>query len=61
MADGGPARQPGKPEKRALCIQKEGRQGEAAKKQQETPQANKNVADSYVPGVFSTLKRGKIK
>jgi hypothetical protein len=27
----------------------------------ETPQANKHVADSYVPGVFSTLKRGKIK
>ena len=61
MADGGPARQPGKPEKRALCIEEGGQQGEAAKKQQETPQANKNVADSYVPGVFSTLKRGKIK
>ena len=61
MADGGPARQPGKPEKRALCIEEEGQQREAAKKQQENPQANKNVADSYVPGVFSTLKRGKIK
>ncbi len=29
-------------------------------KQQKTPQPNKNVADSYVPGVFSTLKSGKI-
>jgi hypothetical protein len=38
-----------------------GSQGEAAKKQQETPQANKNVADSYVTGVLSTLKRGKIR
>ena len=61
MADGGPARQPGKPEKRALCIEEGGKQGEAANKQQETRQANKNFADSYVPGVFSTLKRGKIK
>jgi hypothetical protein len=61
MADGGPARQPGKPEKRALCIEEGGQQGEAAKKWQETPQANKHVADSYVPGVLSTLKRGKIK
>ncbi len=61
MADGGPARQPGKPQKRALCIGEEGQQGEAAKKQQETPQANKHVVDSYVPGLFSTLKRGKIK
>ncbi len=32
MADGGPARQPGKPEKRALCIEEGGQQGEAAKK-----------------------------
>jgi hypothetical protein len=31
MADGGPARQPGKPEKRALCIEEGGQQGEAAK------------------------------
>jgi hypothetical protein len=61
MADGGPARQPGMPEKRALCIEEGVQQGEAAKKQQETPQANKNVADSYEPGVLSTLKRGKIK
>ncbi len=61
MADGGPARQPGKPEKRALCIEEGGQQGEAAEKKQKTPQANKNVADSYVPGVPSTLKRGKIK
>ncbi len=45
MADGGPARQPGKPEKRALCIEEGGQLGEAAKKWQETPQANKNVAD----------------
>jgi len=30
MADGGPARQPGKPEKRALCIEEGGQQGEAA-------------------------------
>jgi hypothetical protein len=36
-------------------------QGEVAGKQQETLQANKNVANSYVPGVLSTLKRGKIK
>jgi hypothetical protein len=61
MADGSPARQPGKTGKRALCIEERGQQGEAAKKQQETPQANINVADSYVPGVLSTLKRGKIK
>ena len=61
MANGGPARQPGKREKRALCIEEGGQQGEAAKKQKETPQANKNVADSYVPGVLRTLKRGKIK
>jgi hypothetical protein len=61
MAYGGPARQPGKPEKHALCIEEGGQQGEAAEKQQGTPQANKNVADSYVPGVLSTLKRGKIK
>ncbi len=53
--------QPGKPEKRALCTEEGGHQGEAAKKKQETPQANKNVADSYVPCVLSTLKRGKIK
>jgi hypothetical protein len=58
MANSGPARQPGK---RALCIEEGGQQGEAAKKQQENPQANKHVADSYVPGVLSTLKRGKIK
>jgi hypothetical protein len=44
-----------------LCIEEGGQQGEATKKQQETPQAKKNVADSYVPGVLSTLKRGKIK
>ncbi len=31
MADGGPARKPGKPEKRALCIEERGKQGEAAK------------------------------
>ncbi len=41
MADGGPARQSGKPGKRALCMEEGGQQGEAAKKQQETPQANK--------------------
>jgi hypothetical protein len=29
MADGGPARQPGKPGKRALCIEEGGQQGEA--------------------------------
>ncbi len=46
MADGGPAGQPGKPGKRALCIEEGGQQGEAAGKQQETPQANKNVANS---------------
>jgi hypothetical protein len=61
MADGGLARQPGKPEKRALCIKEGGQQGEEAKKQQETPQSNKNVANSYVPGVLSTLKRGNMK
>ncbi len=48
MADGGPARQPAKPGKLALCIEEGGQQGEAAKKQQETPQANKYVADSTV-------------
>ncbi len=53
MADSSPARQPGQPGKLALCIEEGGQQGEAAKKQQETPQANKNVADSYVPGVLS--------
>jgi hypothetical protein len=61
MADGGPGRQPGKSGKLALCTEEGGQQGEAAKKQQETPQANKNVADPNVPGVLSTLKRGKIK
>jgi hypothetical protein len=61
MADGSSARQSGKLEKRALFIEEGGQQGEAAKKQQETHQANKNVADSYVPGVLGTLKRGKIK
>ncbi len=52
MADGGPARQPGKPEKRALCIEEGGQRGEAAKKQQETPQASKNVADSYRSSMY---------
>jgi hypothetical protein len=61
MADCGPTRQSGKLEKRALFIKEGGQQGEAAKKQQETPQANKHVADSYVPDVLGTLKRGKIK
>jgi hypothetical protein len=61
MADGGPARQLGKPGKRALSIEEGGQQGEVAKKQQENPQTKKNVADSYVPGVLSTLKRGRIK
>ncbi len=61
MADGGPTRQSGKLEKRALFIEGGGQQGEAAKKQQETHQANKNVADSYVPAVLGTLKRGKMK
>jgi hypothetical protein len=61
MADGGPARQLGKPGERPLCIEEGGQQGEVAKKQQETPQVNTSVADSYVPGVLSTLKRGKIK
>ncbi len=58
MADGRLARQLGKPGQRALCTEEEGQQGEVAKKQQETPQANKNVADSYVPVVLSTSKRG---
>jgi hypothetical protein len=48
VADRGTARQLGKPGKSALCIEEEGQQGEVAKKQQETPQANKNVADFYV-------------
>jgi hypothetical protein len=61
MADGDHARQLGKPGERALCIEEGGQQGEVAKKPLETPEANKNVADSYVPGVLSTLKRGKIK
>jgi hypothetical protein len=61
VADSGTARQLGKPGKRALCIKEEGQQGEVAKKQQETPQANKNVADSYAPGVLGTWKGGKIK
>jgi hypothetical protein len=38
-----------------------GAAGRSSAKQQEIPQANKNVADSYVHGVLSTLKRGKIK
>jgi hypothetical protein len=33
MANGGPARQPGRPEKRALFTEEGGQQGEAAKKQ----------------------------
>jgi hypothetical protein len=41
VADSGPARQLGKPGKRALCIEEGGQQGEVAYKQQETPQANK--------------------
>jgi hypothetical protein len=61
MADGGPAKKLGKPGKRALCIEEGGQQGKVAEKQQETPEANKNVADSFVPGVVNTLKRGKIK
>ena len=48
MADGGPVRQFVKLEMRALFIEEGGQQGEAAKKQQETHQANKSVADSYV-------------
>jgi hypothetical protein len=65
MADSGPARQLGKPGKRALCSHGHGhghgQQGEVAGKQQKTHQANKNVADFYVAGVLSTMKRGKIK
>ena len=57
----GPARRPGKPGKLVLCIKEGGQQGKAAKKQQENPQANKNVADSYVPGILSTLQTGRIK
>jgi hypothetical protein len=56
MSDGSPARQLGKPGKRALCIEEGGQQGEVAKKQQETPQANKNVADLHVPGLLNTLQ-----
>jgi hypothetical protein len=47
MADGGHARQLGKPGKLSLRIEEGGQQGEAAKKQQEIPQANKNVAYSW--------------
>jgi hypothetical protein len=62
MADSGPARQPGKLGKLVLCIEEGGQQGEVAEKQQENPQPKKkNVADSYVPGVLSTWKKGKIK
>jgi hypothetical protein len=50
-----------KHERRALRIEEWVQQGEPMKKQQETLQAKNNVADSYVPGVLSTLKRGKIK
>ncbi len=49
MADGGPARQPGKPGKLALCTEEGGQQGEAAKKQQETPQANKMLLIPMYP------------
>ncbi len=65
MTDGGPARLPGKPEKRALSRSRsrtvhKGRGSlEAAKKQQETPQANKNVADSYVESLEE--RKDKIK
>ncbi len=38
-----------------------GSAGRSSEKQQETPQANKNGADSYAPGVLGTLKGGKIK
>ncbi len=61
MADGGPARQLGKLGKCALCTEEGGQQGEVPGKQQENSLVNKNVADSYVTGVPSTLKRGKIK
>jgi hypothetical protein len=56
MADSGPARHLGKPGKCALCTKERGLQGEVAGKQQKTPQANKNVDDSYVPGVLSTWR-----
>jgi hypothetical protein len=41
MADSGPARQPGKLGKLALCIKEGVQQGEVAEKQQENPQAKK--------------------
>ena len=59
MADGGRASPLMKRGKRALYVEGEGHEGAAAKKQQESAQTNKNVTDSYVPGVLSTLKRGK--
>ncbi len=46
-----PSRQLGKPGRRALCTEEGGQQGAVAEKQQETCQANENVADSYGPGV----------
>ncbi len=55
MADGGFARQLGKPGKRALCTEEGGQQGEVAERQDETPQANEYVADSYHSMLLTTV------
>ncbi len=53
VADSGTVRQLGKPGKRALCTEPgKGVSRENREKPAGTPQANKNVADSYVPGVL---------
>jgi hypothetical protein len=56
MADGPArlARQPGELGKHAHGAEVGAQQGEVAKRQPETPQANKIVADSYVSGVLGT-------
>jgi hypothetical protein len=56
MADGPArlARQPGELGKHAHGAEVGVQQGEVAKRQPETPQANKIVADSYVSGVLGT-------
>ncbi len=59
MADGGHARQLGKPGKLSLRIEEGGQQGEAAKKQQEIPQANKNVAYSWCLAYLVPWREGR--
>jgi hypothetical protein len=58
MTDRGPASQPVQCGKRALGIEEEGQAVATTKEKQQAPQLNKNVPDTYFPGVLSTVKRG---